>query len=385
MRTLSISQCLLRSLLRPAAWAAVFAAVPFVSPAAAQTTIRNVPGMRQAEVHRPKRVTNYPTPLQPNQPVAQPTYGDGTGYEGKGYGDKTNGYGRGYGYGGGGYGYGRGYGYGYGTPVIGIGTSGTYYSNGGYGYPGYGTGYGYGGYGGWSPYYGSWNGNPTGSVYGPLVIPTGALYGPHLLPGAPRQAAAAPAVIQAGGFNAVPANARVAPPVAADDNAARRERAEKSLEFGDKKFAAQAWPSAFDAYRTARGNLPDSAAVHFRLGWMGIVVGKYDIAAASFREGVRRDPKWAEQVVATSHLYGDAKFAKGSHLDALAASARQDKNNTDQLLLLGIFLLADGEPERAGQFFSRVLERTPTDEAAQGFLKFTEALRKEAVGAAPQQ
>lgn len=347
--------------MRLAAFAAVGgAALACAAPAEAQYQYHSGVGYSGTTLPGPRHHSGGTTVTYNAPSFGGGTYGRNYGGYGRGY---YGGYGRGY--------YGRGGYYGGYAPVIGVYSTGVGFGYGGGG--GFYSGFGYPGYNSvvYSPYYGGWNGNPTGSIYGPLTIPANAMFGPNNLPvQPPPDPFVQPAVN--------PLAARVAPKVvtvtkvAPEDNAARVQRADTWMNHGDKRFAEQAWPAAFDAYRSARTNLPDSAAVHFRLGWMGMVVGRYDLAAQSFRDAITKDPLWKTSIPKADDLYGKAGAARAAHQDALAAAARKERNNADLMLTLAVFLQAEGQPHRALPFAQRAQELTPSDGAV---VQFTEFLR----------
>ena len=87
-----------------------------------------------------------------------------------------------------------------------------------------------------------------------------------------------------------------------------------------------------------------------RQGFAYIASGRYDLAAASLKKGLTLDSQWPKSGFRLDGLYGANRLALGSHLDTLAAATLMDPGSADKLFLLGVFLHARGESDRAKKF-----------------------------------
>jgi tetratricopeptide (TPR) repeat protein len=299
--------------------------------ASAQSLGRDfVPGMRQADRHNP---------FSPGYVDMLPgSYARRSGYGGLYYSQGSYFFGTspgpfGYdpwwpGYGGYGYGYGPyldGYGYGYGFDI-------APYS---YGYAQFG-------------------------VY-PLIVPGEQFFlGPAIrgfLQNAEARAAAnqPPVVI-------VPPDAGngVANPPAAKLRASNAETlllATKVIGFGDEHFKHQRYREALDRYRKATETAPDLVEAYFRHGQALAALGKYDVAAAAFKRGMRLSADWPEADFKLRELYGNNQLAQQSHLEAVAGAASMQPADGDLLLIVALQLYFGDQQARALPIFKKAEER----------------------------
>lgn len=249
-----------------------------------------------------------------------------------------------------------------------LGISGTFLSVSGYGLlGGYGWGaLGYGGYG-----YGCGAYSPIAPYYGVGLYPPilhaepffgvpAALRGPAVVPIVPRP----PVMIlldkdkggpnaagQAKGAAADKPQRRLAP-----SGAEARERAWKFIDYGDKHFAQQSYRTAYERYSRAAASAPDMVEAYLRQGQSLVAVGNYELAARAYKRVIKTLPDWTEAQFRLADLYGENAFAKGAHLEALAAAAEKDPANGDLMLILAMQLYYDGQAERSTAFFQRAAE-----------------------------
>jgi hypothetical protein len=84
-----------------------------------------------------------------------------------------------------------------------------------------------------------------------------------------------------------------------------------------------------------------------------MALANYDSAAVAFRRGLRVRSDWSASPFKLADLYDGAPAAKVSHLETLAAAVDANGFDADLLLVMGMCLYFDGQPERAAVFFTR--------------------------------
>ncbi len=220
-------------------------------------------------------------------------------------------------------------------------------------------------------YYPGWNYSywgPTGIYYNPSsnylgyyvppsYMPAELNYGPQALDRflgvrRPPPVAAAPVA-------AARADAAATTPLAGrlrKSNTAARERARRFLAFGDALFLKQRCHEAAQRYRSAIATAPDLAEAYYRQGFALLAVKQYRLAAKALRIGVELDPEILRGGTLLTTLYGDNHLAKGAHLEQLADKALANPRDGDLLFLIGAFLYADGEGDRAVRFLQKAFD-----------------------------
>jgi tetratricopeptide (TPR) repeat protein len=301
--------------------------------------------------------------------------GWGGGY--RHWGGGWGGYG-GWGRGWGGYGY-RSYygGFGY-RPYYGIGL-GLGFGGYGLGYGGYGLGYGGYGLGGYyggyypsyyysSPYYGS-----SSYFYGQSPYFYNSYYGypscsytvPSINYYATTPVVNVTKIVVRKAAPPAPAAAPPAPAAAprattlVRSSITDRSRARQQIKLGDAAFLAGHYADALSRYRNATETAADYAEAHYRKGHAYVAVGKYDLAAASFRRGLELEPAARREGFRLDNLYGVKSKAKVVHLENLAAAALMREDVADNYFLLGLMLRFDGENERAERFLAKAASLSP--------------------------
>jgi tetratricopeptide (TPR) repeat protein len=161
-------------------------------------------------------------------------------------------------------------------------------------------------------------------------------------------------------------------------NPEARRVARRFVESGDSYFHRQRYSEALAQYKSAATMAPDLAEIYFRQGHAYVATRRYDQAADVFRRGLALDPEIVRADYTLDSLYDDAKIAKHSHLDTLAATALSRVDDADLLMVLGIFLHFDGQPDRARKFFERSAKVSPPeDKTVQPFLDLETGVAEE--------
>lgn len=182
-------------------------------------------------------------------------------------------------------------------------------------------------------------------VLPPMVVPAESMYGPQAV----RR------------FLGVDQSALPGPPARNEPRERPRPAsnpqavalAQRFIAFGDARFGEQKYDEAIAKYRKAIAAAPDCADGWFRLGWGLLATGRYPQAANAFKQGIKREPQWANSGFSLAGLYGENRMAQTAHIEALADAAAADRNNSDLLFLVGLSLHFDGQAERAAPFFRR--------------------------------
>jgi len=130
-------------------------------------------------------------------------------------------------------------------------------------------------------------------------------------------------------------------------------RSQRFIGYGDTYFGKEKYSDAADRYRSAQQTAPSLATPYFRQGFALVALGRYEASAKAFKRGLVIDPDWPKSDFSLDQLYGGIPAAKNQHLDALAAAALGDSSDSDLLFLIGVYLWADGKPDRAKVFFQR--------------------------------
>jgi tetratricopeptide (TPR) repeat protein len=150
-------------------------------------------------------------------------------------------------------------------------------------------------------------------------------------------------------------------PVARASNQRSLNLGWRFIGFGDARFGKREYADAYQHYRKAAQAAPALADAYSRQGHALIALGRYEQAAKAIKRCLEIDPDWARSDFRNDELYADNQPAKAAHIDALAEAATANPNDADLLLLVGVFLHFDGQPDRAKPFFERAARLAGAD------------------------
>jgi hypothetical protein len=235
------------------------------------------------------------------------------------------------------------------------------HSNGG------GSGHGHHGHGGWQ--HGGWNGggwhgggwNGGGiNVWTPWIwtgytplFPSYSYFGydatyspvPNLARATPIVTPPAPAP--------APANDPDPVPRGKITNAEQRALAGKFIGYGDANFGKQRYLAAIERYKRASNTAPEMAEPYFRQAIAWVALGQPENAAIAYRRALKIQATWSGPPFRLDQLYVGTPAIKTAHLETLAKAAEANPFNSEILLVLGMELYFDGQPDRAALFFER--------------------------------
>ncbi len=172
---------------------------------------------------------------------------------------------------------------------------------------------------------------------------------------------------------------------------AAKMKASRLMDLGDDLFHDQKHHEALQRYKSATTAAPDMPETWLRQGFALAATGRYDLAARAFRRAKAIDAEALGVKLLLDDLYGDTAVAKTAHYDSLARAALAEPDRSDLLLVLGMMLHFDGQPERAAPFFAAVsdldsaaaAEDEETDEAEDGGVREASDVRDAGRPAAP--
>ena len=222
---------------------------------------------------------------------------------------------------------------------------------------------------------------PYGYTYDPAGGTVDYYTPPYDLPADPalRLGIADPAAIDPRAIDPAAATAKAAISIdrgvssVRSSNAETRRRAALLVESADGMFRRQRYHEALQQYKTASRIAPDVAAWYFRQGHALTAVKRYELAADAFKRGLALDPTEAASTLTLDTLYHDARLAKHSQLDTLAATTLARPDDANLMFVLGVFLHFDGQADRAEKFFERAAALSaPHDEHVRPFLHATD-------------
>ncbi len=252
------------------------------------------------------------------------------------------------------------FGFGYGYPYFGY----PYY--GGLPYYGGAPYYGrvYEGYGSYYPYYNRHYYRGGSYMLPPIVLPPDLLYGPQALNRflyGSNVNTNPPVVIQVNPATSAPAqpatNELGEPEWAREVTLAMRERAWRFIEVGDTAFLNRDYRTAGERYRAAARAAPRVVEAYLKQAQAMIALERYEDALEAYGRALALPPLWATANFTLDEQYGpEGAATKEKHLNQLAAAAEQDPNNPSLLLLVGMELFYDQQPERAVNFLRRAKE-----------------------------
>jgi Flp pilus assembly protein TadD len=151
-------------------------------------------------------------------------------------------------------------------------------------------------------------------------------------------------------------------------NAEATARARQFIEYGDARFQHQQFADAYQRYRKAADSAPNLADAYFRQAFAQAALGRYRPAVNSIRRGLMLEPGWANTAFRLKQLYQRNQAAKETHFERLALTAENEPESAELMFLLGVELLLDDQPERAGTFLERAAELGLERKVVQPFL-----------------
>jgi tetratricopeptide (TPR) repeat protein len=132
-------------------------------------------------------------------------------------------------------------------------------------------------------------------------------------------------------------------------------RAGRLIGFGDSHFTRGDYRRAADQYEEAVSAAPDLADAHYRLAYAQLGQRRYDQAVDALKVALQLDPAVPERFQLQT-LYPDRQRIVQAQLDKLAEQALEDPRDTEPLVLIGLLLHDQGQPERAAGVLQRALE-----------------------------
>ena len=202
-------------------------------------------------------------------------------------------------------------------------------------------------------------------VWTPGYTPAFGVYGPgypfmqqgfSVLPQGTAPAAAAPLDPPRNDPRNDPAPAAAAKPKVRVTSAEWKAKAGRYIGYGDTNFGKQSYLAAVERYRTATQMAPDVAETYFRQAFALVALGQYESAAKTFRRGLRVRSDWSDSPFRLDQIYGDDQIAKTAHVENLAKAVEANPLDAELLLVLGMQIYFDGQPQRAEVFFARVAQ-----------------------------
>lgn len=190
----------------------------------------------------------------------------------------------------------------------------------------------------------------------PVYMPAELAYGPTALmrfmgvpsnllgAGAANSGASAPA--------AVPTTPNTIRDRIRKSNAVTRARAMRFVQFGNALFQKQRYHEATQRYRSAIEAAPDVAEAYYCQAYSLVATHQYDLAARAFRIALQLDADVTERF-RIAELYGSNRMAQNAHLEQIARAALADPENADLLMIVGLFLHDNGQPDRAKKFIAK--------------------------------
>lgn len=161
-----------------------------------------------------------------------------------------------------------------------------------------------------------------------------------------------------------PAEFPLAPP---QGNA--RTETDRQLEQGQLAFARGEFGVALDRFRRAVALAPDESASWFLLAQTQFAVGKYDEAAASMAEGMKRRPDWPASAFRSRDVYRLNPAAFDVHLLNLRDAVTANPEDPRLLFVLGVELWFDDKRAEALPLFEKAARLAKDPAPALAFLK----------------
>ena len=139
------------------------------------------------------------------------------------------------------------------------------------------------------------------------------------------------------------------------------------VKLGDFYFREGKYDQAAESYLRALAYAPEDASIHFILADALFGMGDYHYAAFIIRKAMRVDPEMANAKADKRDFYKDPKeFDK--QLETLRSYLVEKPYDSAAHLVLGYNLYFSAHQDLAKKAFTRVLEISPDDQAAQLFL-----------------
>jgi Tetratricopeptide repeat len=163
----------------------------------------------------------------------------------------------------------------------------------------------------------------------------------------------------------VPGEFPLAPGKAANPKA----EADRQIESGRAAFANGEFGRAIERFRRAAVVAPDELTAIFLVAQAQFAVGKYDDAAASIIDGMKRNPDWPKSTYQSRGLYKNNNELFEGHLKDLRVAVAANPNDYRLLFLLGVEFWFDGQKESAKPFLEQAARLAPNPAPIEAFLK----------------
>lgn len=131
------------------------------------------------------------------------------------------------------------------------------------------------------------------------------------------------------------------------------QNAESLIAAGVRLFRGQKYHGALQKFRSATRAAPELAEAHFLHGHALTAMNRLDDAADAFKHAVRLGGDPERRGFHLDDIYSDARVSKSAHVESVAQAALDNPSDPNLLIVLGMFLHYDGQPERAARFFAR--------------------------------
>lgn len=148
-----------------------------------------------------------------------------------------------------------------------------------------------------------------------------------------------------------------------------RIEADRQLDRGKMVFARGEYGLALEHFRRATKRAADEAAAWFLLAQTQFAVGKYDEAAASVAEGMKRRPDWPASRFQSRDVYRVNPAAFDLHLQRLRDALAADPNDPRLSFLLGVELWFDDKRDEARGLFANAARLAKDPGPAEAFLR----------------
>ncbi len=138
-----------------------------------------------------------------------------------------------------------------------------------------------------------------------------------------------------------------------------RGTARKFVAYGDALFAEQRFHAAVQRYKSAITAAPDLPETYYHQAFALVAIKQYSLAARALRIGVELDADLLRGGNLLATLYGDNHLVRTAHLEQLADHTLANPGDGDLYFLVGAFLMANGEGERAQRFLQKAADLAP--------------------------
>lgn len=138
--------------------------------------------------------------------------------------------------------------------------------------------------------------------------------------------------------------------------------ATRVLASGDRAFQSKRYANAAGFYQIAAERAPQSVQGHLRAGHALLAARRYHDAYRTFCQAIALNPAYVQQQFGLAELYTDPAEQQ-AHLERLAKTTLDNPNNAALHALLGLYLVHDGQADRADKFFAEARRLSEGKEA----------------------